>query len=123
MVKEADNSEIFYVSIGSANQLRRGILEASKKIIECLHRFEKFKRVRAERIRATEELLSMVSELTELSAQVKIDLPKVKLPAPTKPTKKEEVDAMEHLDRGSEDELKKLEAAIRQIEARLGDMK
>ncbi len=122
MAEKLDNSEIFYVSIGNASPLRKGILEASKKIIECLHRYEKFKRVRAERIRASEELTSLVKELSELASQIKIDLPKVKLPARKKSGKKEKKESIEEPDK-SDDELHKLEAAIKQIESRLGSMK
>lgn len=124
-MEKDDVSEIFYVAIGNANALRRGVLEASKKIIESLHRFEKFKRIRAHRIRATEELILLVREVNEISAQIKIDMPKIRLPtaAGKAAGKKKKEKVVEDVKLGSDEELRKLETAIRQIESRLTNLR
>jgi len=117
-MKEKD---VYYVHVKSSHDLRRGILETSKQVIECLHRHERFKKMRAERIRAVEDLIGTFREINDLSAQMKIEMPKVKLPKPPKPEVAESpVKKFEH---ESDDELKKLEEAISQIENRLTEIK
>jgi len=127
-----DKEEVFYVNIKNSHNLRRGILETSKHVIESLHRFEKFKKIRAERVRAVEQLILNFREINELAAQIKIDMPKIKLPKVKEPKKKEEkeddkkpaeIPHDKKYAHESDDELKKLEAAISQIEARLGEIK
>jgi len=118
--------EIYYVNIKSSHDLRRGILETSKQVIEALHKYEKFKKFRADRIRALEELILNFREINELAAQIKVDMPKIKLPKASKAKKDvpEEEIIPEHkkFAHESEDELKKLEDAISQIESRLGEI-
>jgi hypothetical protein len=123
---------MFYVNISNAHHLRRDILEASKSLIEILQRHEKFKRFRAEKIKAMEELIIHFREINELAAQMKIAMPKIRLPAQKKVLKKAEQSAAmptvpvpkkPQFAHESEDELKKLESAISQIEARLNEIK
>jgi len=122
-----DEKEIFYVNIKNSHNLRRGILETSKQVIEALHKYEKFKKTRADRIRAIEQLILNFREINELASQIKIDMPKIKLPQTKKPKKDEPAEEIvpEHkkFAHESEDELKKLEDAISQIESRLGEIK
>jgi hypothetical protein len=125
---DKESAEVFYVNITNSYRLRRDILEASKMVIEELQRYEKFKRFRAEKIKAMEELIIMMREINELAAQLKINMPKIKLPAVKKPTKKEMAAAVAVVPKRqfvheSDDELKKLESAIAQIEARLNEIK
>jgi hypothetical protein len=123
---------MFYVNISDAHHLRRDILEASKTLIEVLQRHEKFKRFRAEKIKAMEELIILFREINEFTAQMKVALPKIRLPAPKKQPKKSEqattapavpLPKKQQFAHESEDELKKLESAIAQIEARLNEIK
>jgi hypothetical protein len=135
MSMDKEESEVFYVSITNAHHLRRDILEVSKMIIECLQRYEKFKRFRAERIRAMEQLIMLFRGINDLAAQLKINMPKIKLPAQKKvpkkdpatgkplPLGKKTLPVQPQFTHESEDELKKLEAAIAQIEARLNEIK
>lgn len=84
--------DIFYVTVRDSPYLHREILETSKLIIECLHRFERFKKTRAEKIRAVEELIVLFRDINDLTAKMKIDMPKVKLPTVSrkKPEEKKE---------------------------------
>jgi len=115
-----DSKEIFYVNIHSSHDLRRGILETSKQVIESLHRHEKFKKTRAERIKAVEELIIIFREINEVAGQLNIDLPKIKLPQSKRVVPEEP--QPEKKDKKDDDELKKLESAIAQIESRLGSI-
>ena len=124
---EKTSKEIFYVSANNSHDLRRLILETSKQVIEGLHNFEKYKAKRAEKIKAMEELIILFRQINELSAQMKIDMPKIKLPeyVKKKPAKieKKAAEPTKEFKHESEDELQKLEAAIAQIEGRLEEIK
>ncbi len=115
--------DIFYVTVRDSAYLHRQILETSKDIIECLHRFERFKKIRAEKIKAVEELIVLFRDINDLTAKMKIEMPKVKLPPlPKKKAEEKKEEKKEHPGE-TDDELKKLEAAIAQIEARLNEIK
>jgi len=123
---DKDTGEVYYVNIRNSHSLRRGILETSKGVIEILHRYEKFKKLRADRVRAIEELIINFREINEICAQMKVDMPKIKLPQIKKPKKAEAVMpkvTKKPFAHESDDELKKLENAIAQIEQRLGQIK
>jgi len=87
-----------------------------------LHKHEKFKKTRAERIKAIEELIIVFREINEVSGQIKIDLPKIKLPEVRRPQEVVEDEPAPKPQVQETDELKKLEAAISQIENRLNDI-
>ncbi len=121
---EIDSKEIFYVSINNSRNLRKNILETSKSLIENLHSFEKFKNIRAEKLKAMEELISLFKEINDISSQVKIEMPKIKLPTLRKFKKEEKKKEVEKkVKKEGDDELAKLESAIQQIESRLNDIK
>jgi hypothetical protein len=123
------SKEVFYVNINNSHDLRRTILETSKQVIENLHSFEKFKTIRAERIKAMEQLIIQFREINDISSQMKIDMPKIKMPAFKKKLEakvKKEVEQekpKKEFKHETDDELKKLEAAISQIENRLEEIK
>ncbi len=121
---EIDSKEIFYVSINNSKDLRKNILETSKSLIENLHSFEKFRTIRAEKIKAMEELIVLFKEINDISSQVKIEMPKIKLPTLRKFKKEEKKKEVEKkVKHESDDELAKLESAIQQIESRLSEIK
>lgn len=122
-MSDKDNKEVYYVNIRNSHDLRRGILETSKQVIEGLHQFEKFKKLRAERIKAMEELILTFKDINDLSAQIKIDMPKIKLPPQKKPEKEPIIPSVKKPNKHeSPEELKKLEEAIAQIEDRLNQI-
>ena len=124
---DSKSKEVFYVNINNSHDLRRTILETSKAVIENLHSFEKFKSIRAERIKAMEQLIIQFREINDISSQMKIDMPKIKIPAFKKKleakVKKEIEPPKKEFKHETDDELKKLEAAISQIENRLQEIK
>lgn len=124
---ETKSKEVFYVNINNSHDLRRAILETSKQVIENLHSFEKYKTKRAERIKAMEELIINFRGINEISSQMKIDVPKIKFPAFKQnieiKRKKEKVEVKKEFEHETDEELKKLEAAISQIENRLEEIK
>jgi len=113
------SEELYYVHLSEARKVRTNILEASKQLIDCLRRYEKFKDIRAQRITAAEDLMQTLKDINDLTSQMKIDVPKIKIPEVKIKHEelKEPVQVEEH------DELHKLEAAIAEIESRLGDIK
>jgi len=118
---------MFYINIPNSHTVRRSILETSKNTIEALHSFEKFKAVRAQKIKAMEELIILFRQINDISAQLKIEMPKIKLPQfaqkAVKKAKEEKKEPEKEFKHESEDELQKLETAINQIESRLNDIK
>ena len=116
----AKSRDLYYVHIGNSHDLRKTILESSKLIIECLRRFETFKSVRAQRIKTAEDLMFVIREMNEMTMQMKIDIPKMKLPA----IKGQNVAEIRKPDATSDEhnELKKLESAIAEIEERLSEI-
>ncbi len=123
-----ESKEIYYVNISNSYKLRKRILETSKNVIESLHKFERFKKIRSEKIKSIESLIILFREINELGAQIRLDLPKIKLPAKKKilkqENKKKEVSIQKkEFEHESETELEKLEGAIAQIESRLNQIK
>jgi len=117
-----DNKEVYYIHIRDSHDLRRGILETSKQVIETLHRQEKFKKTRAERIKTIEDLIVIFREINDCGAQMKIEMPKVKLPKQLKEEKKP-AETIKKFSHETNDELQKLEEAISQIESMLTEIK
>jgi hypothetical protein len=115
-------NELYYVHIGQSHGVRRSILEASKVLIECLRRYEKFKAVRAARMKASSDLAATIREINEISAQMRIEIPKIKVPNVKVVEEKKARPQPQAPPPEDQDELRKLEAAIAEIESRLGDI-
>jgi hypothetical protein len=124
---KSPQTELYYVHVSQGSTVRRAILEASKLLIECLRRYERFKAVRAARMKSASDLANVFKEINEITAQMRIEMPRIKIPnvkiveekkVQQKPARPVPVQVQPE----EQDELKKLEAAIADIEARLGDM-
>ena len=74
-----EQEEIFFARVKEPSEIRRSLLESLKDIVENLHRFEKFKSIRQEKLRSIEKLRADVKELVKLSSSLKMAFPETKL--------------------------------------------
>ncbi len=68
-------NDFFYIGIENPSTVRRGILEASKELIQILQRYEKLKAIRTEKYIQTAKLKAIYDEVIELLADIKTELP------------------------------------------------
>ena len=136
--------EIFFARVKEPSEIKRSLLESLKDIVENLHRFEKFKSIRQEKVRSIDKLRADIKELIKLNSSLKVAFPETKLRVaieekkkqPThhihhKKTKKKhikkkvEVEAREmKVERPKPvSELEKLESELNAIESRLSSLK
>jgi valyl-tRNA synthetase len=124
------SNDVYYVCIDDSHEVRRAILKASKEIIIVLQRFEMFKRLREAKLKLMEELSKEFKEIHEITSKMKIDLPKAKFASSSAMhdmrTAREREGFGERsrpllLDK-EDDELKRLEQSISEIEEKLQKM-
>jgi len=139
MAEENKDKDIFYVGVKSPDDFRKDLLEGTKSIIHLLQRYERFKKVRIEKIEEILKLREIVSELNLLNKKLKSSLPQTKLrnlpkinvpdygdekiPRHDKKSAKETLNKMkvEQVAR-SKSELEKLEDELDFIEGKLGGL-
>jgi hypothetical protein len=92
-----EEKDVFYVGIKSPVEIRRGILESSKGVIEALQRYERLKVIRNEKGESIDKLKALIKEIIRDVNKLKSDLPKAKIriksreEAPLIETEEEEV--------------------------------
>ena len=79
-LKEQDNS-IYFVEVKEPNEVRRHILETLKDIVEVLHRFERFKSTRQQKIENIQKLRVMIKDANKMLGTLKTKLPQTSLKA------------------------------------------
>jgi acetamidase/formamidase len=84
LAEKAREEDNFFVGIESPVELRRQLLEASKRMIEVLKRYETFKEKRARKLAYVEKLKKSISEIAKLNAKLKNIMPKTNLRVPRK---------------------------------------
>lgn len=83
MVKEQDTG-LFFVEVKEPSEVRRNILEILKDIVETLQRFEKFKRIRHEKIENMHKLGHLLKDTNKMLGSLKSKLPQTNLRAVVK---------------------------------------
>ncbi len=68
-------SDFFYIGIENPGNVRKGILEASKELIQILQRYEKLKAIRAEKYAQTARLKAIYDDVIAMLSDVKAELP------------------------------------------------
>ncbi|MBL7055841.1 hypothetical protein ISS07_02930 [Candidatus Woesearchaeota archaeon] len=125
MQKEDD---LFFVEVKEPNEIRRGILESLKDIVENLQRFEKFKEIRKEKMHNIEILRTDLKDLNKQITNLKSAFPDTKLREiktklkPTidkKKTKKRKHKPKEVIQEKPKTELDRLESELGAIEEKL----
>lgn len=133
MVKmKEQHKEIFFVQVKEPNEVRKHILETLRHIVEVLHRFEKFKQIRHEKIEKIHKLRSLVKETdkmlgtlksrlpqTNLRATVVRETPHAKRPSRSKERKAKPEQKQEKAPKKEMTEMEKLEAELSAIEGKL----
>ena len=79
-VKE-QSSELFFVQVKKPNEVRKDILETLREIVETMHRFEKFKRVRHEKLEKIHHLGVLIKQANKILGNLKLKLPQTNLRA------------------------------------------
>ena len=75
------NADMFFVRVKEPTQIRKQVLETLKRILEVLHRFEKFKRIRHEKFERIQKLSSLLKEANKMLGNLKLKLPQTNLKA------------------------------------------
>ena len=128
-MKEQSN-ELFFVQVKKPNEVRKDILETLREIVETLHRFEKFKRIRHEKLEKINKLRGLLRETNKVFGNLKSKLPQTNLratlarEAPRQPKKhhrksKKAKVAEEKMPKKEMTEVNKLEAELTAIESKL----
>ena len=117
--KEENN---FFVGIEDPVEVRRNVLEASKKLVESLQRFEQFKEDRKRKEEYVENLKRIMADIGKLNTKLKNILPKTNIRIPQGLLKEMEakpviVEKAEKTDLGELDkELKDIEEKLNHLE-------
>ena len=132
MVKMKEQSnELFFVQVKKPNDVKRDILETLREIVETLKRFEKFKRIRHEKIEKIHHLGVLLKQANKILGNLRLKLPQTNLRAtaaresPSQPKKvhhkkKKKMKAAEEKAPKKElTEIDKLEAELTAIESKL----
>ncbi|MBI2649779.1 hypothetical protein HYX04_00530 [Candidatus Woesearchaeota archaeon] len=75
------SSELFFVQVKKPNEVRRDILETLREIVETLHRFEKFRRIRHEKLEKIHHLGVLVKQANKMLGNLRLKLPQTNLRA------------------------------------------
>ena len=134
MVEEKKDEDVFYVGVKSPDDFRKDLLEGTKSVIHLLQRYERFKKVRIEKIEETLKLREVISELMLLNKKLKAslpqtklrNLPKINLPEFEEPRKVKAKDTLQKMKVEqavrSRSDLEKLEEELNFIEGKLGNI-
>ena len=131
MVKMKEQSnELFFVQVKEPNEIRRNILETLKDIVEVLKSFEKFKRMRHEKLERINHLRVLIRQANKMLGDLRIKLPQTNLRAASVKDaakqdkkvhhrKKKGKSAEEKIPKKEMTEVDKLEAELNAIETKL----
>jgi len=126
------NKELFFVQVREPNEVRKYILQTLKEIVEILHRFEKFRQIRHEKIANIHKLRALLKDANKMLGSLKLKLPQTNLRAAAvkeitkhskKPAHKKKVkpseEKPEKAPKREMTETEKLEAQLNAIESKL----
>lgn len=111
--------EQFFVRIRDPLDMRRNILGSSKQIIQILQRYERIKELRVNKLEKISQLKSLNKEMNLMIAKLKKEFPEAGFRISLgQEDQKPDVNKS----RISGDELYQLEAELKQIESKLGNL-
>jgi len=116
--KEENN---FFVGIKDPVEVRRSVLEASKKLIETLQRFEQFKENRKKKIEYIESLKKVIADIGKLNTKLKNILPKTNLRIPSELLKEKDVGPV-IVEKAEKTGLGELDKELKDIEEKLNHL-
>src|SRR3989338_1409081 len=68
--------ENYFVGIDNPIELRREVLEASKKLVETLKKFEAFREKRDRKLKLIEKMRSILADIGKLNSKLRSIMPK-----------------------------------------------
>lgn len=127
------SSGIFFAQVKAPNEVRRNILETLKDIVEVLQRFEKFKRIRHEKLERIHKLRGLIKDANKMLGTLRLKMPQTNLRASAaaeapahkkahhrkKKKAKSSGEKQEKAPKKEMTELEKLEAELGAIESKL----
>ncbi len=129
MSKNKKDHQDLFVVVNSPVEIRKGILESSREMIQSLQRYEKFKMIRADKHHEIAKMRELTKDIVKDIAKLRNMLPKdvkpkhVKKPVVKKvvktPVKKKPVPPPKPK---RKTELDKLEDELKDIESKLGSL-
>ncbi|MBW2975916.1 hypothetical protein KY347_00560 [Candidatus Woesearchaeota archaeon] len=131
---EKKGGDILFVEVNNPQEVRRDVLEPLKDIVEGLERFEKFKEVRANKVKIINNLRKNIKGISKLVSNLKSSLPKTNIKAVKaiehRLPEKKKIPVVEKKEIPQEEpkpqsvtELQKLEAELKEIENKLGALR
>ncbi len=118
----------FFVEVKDPLEIRRAVLESSKKAIRLLQNYENIKKIRTEKNEEIERLKNQIKEMALLFIRLKAELPKSKDVLPpefkkvfyTRPATAKVIKPVAAVEaKPRESEVNKLEQELKDIEAEL----
>ncbi len=119
MPERKREDENYFVGIDSPVELRREVLEASKKMVELLKRFEAFRERRDQKAMYIERLKKIVSDLNKMNLKLKTVMPRTNIKLPPALQAMAEKQAKK---KASDDEVKQPASELERLEMELGDI-
>ena len=103
--------ELFFINIPEPVNVRRTVLETSQQIVEVMKSYEKYKRIKMEKLKKIDGLKAVTAQIKENAGKLRACLPTVK----ALPGKMQE-EQMPHV---TEIELEQLNSEIKRLEEEL----
>ena len=72
-------SEDFFIKINDPTEIRKYILESSKEILKCMHKYEDIESIRRKKLTYLMQLRQLMKETTVLMTKFRTKLPREKL--------------------------------------------
>ncbi len=118
MPKTEDSREGFFVGVQNPLDVRRNTLECSREMIQILQLYAKLEQTRAEKMKRTQQLKTVVRELDLLFTKLRSTLPKTHLRAKVVDAPKTKMKVRGTIKEMTE--LEKLEQQLRDVEQEIG---
>jgi hypothetical protein len=104
-------NDLFFINIPGPKLIRRNLLESSQQMVSGMKSYEKYKRIKADKLKHLDELKKSTAQIKELAGQLRACLPTIR-GTPVTATEK----ALPHV---AEIELEQLNKEIRKLEEEL----
>lgn len=111
--------EQYYVQIRDSLDIRRALLGSSKQIIQILQRYERIKKIRIEKLEKITKMRKLNKEINLLAIKLKNEFPAVQLRVKITENNSEKNNEKENF---KGDDIYKLEADLRRIEEKIGQL-
>ncbi|MEK6921632.1 MAG: hypothetical protein AABX82_07125 [Nanoarchaeota archaeon] len=109
------DDELFFINIPNPKEVRKNLLESSQQIVEGMKSYEKYKKIKAEKLKKIDALKAITVQIRENAGKLRACLPTVKgLP------EKARIEKMPHV---TQIELEQLNIEIKKLEEELRGLK